>query len=148
MTRSDPSAQNALPAETSATAPAPAAEPRILFAITAEQFIAEYEELAYFRRQDTPNHPPEFWPPWADITPERRESLLQQAAALLEARLQTRRWLLLEDLVYTLVDPESPQESPPQSAAARRGANPPARPSNQEEPPAAENDNPQLSPGK
>ena len=115
---------------------------RILFAITAAQFIAEYEELAYFRRQDEPNHSPEYWPPWAALTPELQESLLRQAAVLLEKRLQNHRWLQLEDLVYTLVDPAISATAPapsPETLLTRAAA---------AEPPAATPTNPPPPQGK
>ena len=120
------------PAENQGSAPetAAATPERTLFAITAAQFIAEYEELAYFRRQDEPNHSPEYWPPWAALALETQESLLQQAEALLEKRLQNHRWLQLEDLVYTLVDPAisaaAPAPSPETLLARAAAAEPPA----------------------
>lgn len=79
----------------------PAAPPdRLLFAVTLGQFIAEYNDIAAFHREDQPGHPPDFWPPWNQLPPEKKEELIQDTAAAIKAILQRRSWNLLEESLY------------------------------------------------
>ena len=89
-----------------------------MFAITAEQFIAEYEDVAEFHRDDYPQHPPDFWPPWTELAPERQEQLIQQTAQAMKELIHSRSWNLLEEALYRGVNfpdglPGLPRVYPP-----------------------------------
>lgn len=73
---------------------------RLLYAVTAEDLIDEYEDIAAAQRWSHPDPPTDFWPPWAKLPPERQESIVTQTAAALKEIIARRCWNLLEEALY------------------------------------------------